>query len=139
MNQRDEQLLALRPTISAAVVTETMTEEEKFQNRTLRPILKWQNPLLLALFREHIQSRKNAFYSLTADQRRQYIAQVLQKDTILRSTLKGVVIGHFTEAEFTHYASRARTLDKRILQMIAQRLLSQLAPALSKAIGQYCT
>ena len=125
MTQRDEQLLALRPMIDA-LVTDTMTEEEQFQNRTLRPILKWQNPLLLSIFRHYITLRKNIFYDLSVEQQHQYIAQALQNDTTLRGTFKGIVVGQFTEDEFTWYASMAQAIDKRTLRMIAQRLQSQL-------------
>ncbi len=126
MNQRDEQLLALRPTIPAASVTDSISDEEQFQNETLRPILKMQHSLLLALFRQHIQRRKNVFYQLPEPQRLSYVQQALQKDTTLRDTLKGVVIGHFTEAEWERYAAMSGPLDKRLLQLATQRLQSQL-------------
>ena len=127
MTQRDEQLLALRPAIDTAVVTDTMTDEETFQNRTLRPILKWQNPLLLGIFRLHIKLRKNAFHELSTEQRHQYVAQALQKDVNLRSTLKGIVVGQFTNGEFAQYALMASAIDKRTMQMLVQRLQSQLS------------
>lgn len=124
--ERDEQLLALRPAIPAASVTDNTTDEEQFQNETLRPILKMQNSLLLALFRQHIQRRKNEFYQLPEPQRPTYVQQALQKDAALRNTLKGVVVGHFTQAEWERYAALSGPLDKRLLQLATQRLQSQL-------------
>ena len=121
-----ERSLALRPAIPAALINDTMSDEERFQNETLRPILKMQNPLLLALFRQYIQRRKNEFYQLPEPQRPTYVRQALQKDVTLRSTLKGIVIGHFTEAEWERYTALPRSLDKRIFQLVTQRLLSQL-------------
>ena len=85
-----------------------------------------QNSLLLALFRQHIQRRKNEFYQLPEPQRPIYVQQALQKDTTLRNTLKGVVVGHFTEAEWERYAALSGPLDKRLLQLATQRLQSQL-------------
>ena len=126
MNQRDEQLLSLRPTIPAASVTDSTSDEERFQNETLRPILKMQHPLLLALFRQYIQRRKNEFYRLPEPQWPTYVQQAMQKDATLRNTLKGVVIGHFTEAEWERYAALSGPLDKRLLQLATQRLQSQL-------------
>lgn len=39
--------------------------EEKFQNQTLRPILKWQNELLLEVFRNYASKQKvYSFHSL---------------------------------------------------------------------------
>ena len=109
MNYRDKQLLVLRPAIPAASVTDNTTDEERFQNETLRPILKLQNPLLLALFRQYIQRRKNEFYRLPEPQRPTYVQQALQKDAALRNTLKGAVVGHFTEAEWKRYGSVVRS------------------------------
>ncbi len=126
MNHRDEQLLVLRPANPAALITDKISDEERFQNETLRPILKLQNPLLLALFRQYIQRRKNEFYQLPEPQRPTYVQQAVQKDATLRNTLKGVIIGHFTDAEWEQYATLSRPLDKRLLQLAIQRLQSQL-------------
>ena len=124
--KRDEQLMALRPAIPVARIISDTSDEERFQNETLRPILKLQNPLLLSLFRHHIHRRKNAFYQLPKPQRPAYVQQALQKDIALRNTVKGIVIGHFTEAEWEQYTERAGPLDKRIVQLATQRLQSQL-------------
>ncbi len=126
MTDRDQQLLALRPSIPAALLTETISEEENFQNETLRPILKLQNPLLLVLFRQYIKRRKNEFHQLPEPQRPTYVQRALQKDAVLRNTVKGIVIGHFTEAEWERYVALSQPLDKRMLQMATQRLQSQL-------------
>ena len=107
--------MALRPAIPAARIISDTSDEERFQNETLRPILKMQNSLLLALFRQYIQRRKNEFYRLPKPQRPTYVQQALQKDTTLRNTLKGVIIGHFTEAEWKRYAALSGPLDKRLL------------------------
>lgn len=127
MIPRDHQLMALRPEISQAVVTSTMADEEIFQNQTLRPILKWQNELLLSVFRHYAVLRKNVFFELPDDQRPLYITQALKQDAQLRHTLKGMVIGQFTLDEFARYAAMARALDKRMLGLITQRLHSQVA------------
>ena len=127
MTLRDQQLLALRPGVETARVTDATTPEEAFQNQTLRPILKGQNPLLLFLYRLHLQRRKNVFYDLSAEQRYHYIAQSLQKDTSLRSTLRGAVVGQFTEEELAQYAPMASAIDKRISSLLVQRLQSQLS------------
>ncbi len=126
MNHRDKQLLILRPAIPAALIIDDMSDEERFQNETLRPILKMQHPLLLALFRQYVQRRKNEFYRLSESQRPIYVQQALQKDAALRNTLKGVVVGHFTEAEWERYDRLSGPLDKRLLQLAIQRLQSQL-------------
>ena len=64
MNDRPSDLLRIRPEIKKTQQFENMSVEERFQNETLRPILKLQNPLFLAVFHNYIEKRKGVFYSL---------------------------------------------------------------------------
>ena len=70
---RSQKLLSIRPLISSAKIVPNMTEEERFQNQTLRPILKLQNDLLLAAFKNYIKKMKNTFYELKLEKRMNYI------------------------------------------------------------------
>ena len=54
MNTRDTQLLSCRPTIPGALITEGMSDQEHFQNSTLRPIAKLQNDLFVLVFKNYI-------------------------------------------------------------------------------------
>ncbi|MFT6929852.1 MAG: hypothetical protein ACJAQ7_001336, partial [Sediminicola sp.] len=45
MNTRSTNLLSLRPEIPSARITDDMSKDERFQNQTLRPIIKLQNLL----------------------------------------------------------------------------------------------
>ena len=80
MSDRDTYLVALRPDIPNAKVREDMSDEERFQNITLRPIAKLQQDLLVAVFRNYIVKRKNVFYGLTAVKRQAYIENAVNKD-----------------------------------------------------------
>ena len=51
-NSRDEALLAIRPTIPQAKISDNTSEEERFQNQTLRPILKLQHPIFIEIFKQ---------------------------------------------------------------------------------------
>ena len=61
MNDRPNDLLRIRPQIKKTQQFSTTSTEERFQNETLRPILKLQNPLLLAVFHNYIEKRKGVF------------------------------------------------------------------------------
>ena len=65
MKTRDAVLSNLRPEIPSAKVLPGMSQEEQFQNNTLRPIAKLQNDLLVAVFRNYVRKHKNVFYDLS--------------------------------------------------------------------------
>ncbi|WBL23927.1 MULTISPECIES: glyoxalase [unclassified Zunongwangia] len=122
MNPRDYQLTQLRPEIPSAKVSENMSAEEKFQNGTLRPIVKLQNDLLVAAFRNYITKHKNAFYELGIDKRLMYIENAIQRDIKFRNSLKGMIIGQFTIEEYQSYIENSSALNKRMMNLVRQRL-----------------
>ena len=66
MNARDTFLNQFRgQTIGS--VTDESTTEESFQNKVLRPILKLQNDLFVALLINYIDKNTPGFYSKTID------------------------------------------------------------------------
>jgi len=50
MSLRDSSLKSLRPDVITGTVKTEMSSEEYFQNSILRPIIKFQNDLLIAVF-----------------------------------------------------------------------------------------
>ena len=64
MNDRPNDLLRIRPQIKKIQQFPTTSPDERFQNETIRPILKLQNPLLLVVFQHYIEKRKGVFYEL---------------------------------------------------------------------------
>jgi hypothetical protein len=103
-----------------------MGAEERFQNATLRPILKLQNPLLLAVFRNYIEKHKGVFYELGIEKRLAYIENAIYKDQKFRNALKGIIIGQFTVAEYEQYIQNSSSINKRMMQMVMTRIKDQL-------------
>ena len=126
MNQRDLQLLSLRPEILSAKVSENMTPDERFQNKTLRPIAKLQNDLLLAAFRNYIQKHKNVFYGLPIEKRMDYVENAINKDMKFRNSLKGMIIGQFTLAEYSVYIQNSSALNKRMMGIVKERIMENI-------------
>ena len=124
MSDITEKLLALRPQISAETAENPV---EQFQNETLRPILKYQNETLIRIFRLYVIQRKNVFRQLTAVDRKAYLSNALTKDPKLNSLLKGLVIGLFTEDEWNRYVLHETEINRRLSNLIEQRLLSNLS------------
>lgn len=108
------------------IVSEQSSSEEKFQNETLRPILRLQNDLFLLVFKNHVSKHKNDFYSLTIERKMQFIENAIQKDIKFRNALKGMVIALFTLAEYEVYIQNSSALNKRMMNMLIERLKSQV-------------
>ncbi|WP_339666423.1 glyoxalase [Maribacter arcticus] len=123
---RSEKLLSIRPLISSAKIIQNMTEEERFQNQTLRPILKLQNDLLLASFENYIKKMKNTFYELKLEKRMNYITKSIQKDIKFRNSIKGMITGQFTIEEYELYIQNSSALNKRMMNMVIKRLQDQI-------------
>lgn len=123
---RDAQLLALRPKLSQVRLDPQMSGQEYFQNNTLRPILKLQNDLIIALFRHYIQKHKGVFYEISPERKLDYIESAIHKDMKFRNILKGLVLGQFTLEEYRAYSADSSAINKRMLSMIKERLKSQV-------------
>jgi hypothetical protein len=133
MDTRDLSLLALRPELPNVRVDGAMSSEEYFQNNTLRPVIKLQNDLLVAVFKNYIKKHKNVFQTYTVDKRLDYIDNAIQRDIKFRNSLKGIVIGHFTAEEYSKYIDNSSALNKRMMNLVKERLKSNiqlLEPAL---------
>jgi len=122
-----ETLKDLRPTISSIDRAAATTPEEQFQNQTLRPILKFQNELLLNIYKHYLEQRKRQFYKLSNSKGKlAYIEHSIQKDSKLRELLLGMVIGHFTKEEYDIYLKTEKSIRKRIINLLVQRLQDQM-------------
>lgn len=126
MEERSSQLLRIRPNLAKAKIFPNMSPDERFQNATLRPIIKLQNSLLIEVFRNYISKHKNAFYELRIDLKLRYIENAIQKDIKFRNALKGIIIGQFTVEEYATYIMNSSALNKRMMAMVIDRLKDQV-------------
>lgn len=126
MKDREQLLPELRPQIESALVNSLTGPEEQFQNRTLRPVILLQNDLLLEAFRNYVQKHKNVFHEMTVDKRMAYIENAIQKDIKFRNSLKGMVIGQFTIEEYRYYITNSSALNKRMMNLVKERLQSNI-------------
>lgn len=126
MDTRDSDLLAMRPEIPSAKISVDMCSDERFQNLTLRPVAKLQNNLLIAAFRNYVAKHKNVFYTLSLEKRLEYIETSVNKDMKFRNSLKGMIIGQFTLNEFEIYIQNSSALNKRMMDLVKERLKSNI-------------
>ena len=126
MNDRPNDLLRIRPEIKKTATFSNMSTEERFQNTTIRPILKFQNPLFLVVFKNYLKKRKGVFYDLSIPKRLDYIESTIVKDQKFRNSLKGMIIGQFTVSEYQNYIENSSTLNKRMMSLVIERLKDQV-------------
>ena len=125
MVARDTTVLELRGE-SYGTINNQSSSEETFQNKTLRPILKMQNDLFIQVFINYAIKQKNVFFSLTPEKKMVYIENVIQRDIKFRNSLKGMIIALFTLDEYAEYIRISSNLNKRMMNLLVERLKSQL-------------
>ncbi|WP_264509789.1 glyoxalase [Flavobacterium sp. N1719] len=125
MEPRDPSLMELRGN-AIGTINPNSSSEEVFQNQTLRPILKLQNDLFIEVFRNYAVKQKSVFFTLGPDKKMAYIENVIQRDIKFRNSLKGMVIGLFTVQEYQEYILNSSNLNKRMMNMLIERLKSQV-------------
>lgn len=135
---------SIRPLIPAALLLDTMSGEERFQNSILRPILKLQNKIILAIFKDYITEKetqktskpnkeedktenKRAYSRLSPAKQREYIDTVFQKDIKFKSVLLGMIIGQFDLEEYNLYAQNKIGTDRRIINLLKERIFNGLS------------
>lgn len=105
---------------------ENSSETELFQNNVLRPVLKLQNDIFIQIFRDYAMRKMSDFTSLKNEQKINFTEQSLQKDIALKNTFIGMTIGMLTPEEITVYLSDSKSFNKRIINMLSERIKSQI-------------
>lgn len=125
MDNRDNIVLEIRGEVLGTIY-ENSSAEEIFQNRTIRPILAIQNDLFVAVFINYAVKQKSVFFSLVPEKKLAYIENVIQRDIKFRNSLKGMIIGWFTVVEYNEYLQNSSNLNKRMMNMLIERLKNQV-------------
>jgi hypothetical protein len=120
---RDKNIISIRPVLDLYSI-EDKTDIELFQNETLRPILKLQHDIVVALFKYNIRQRNTPFETLPNASREKAIILILQKDLPLRNQLFGIIVGLFTQSELHFYLENEPELSKRLRDLLTQRIAS---------------
>ncbi|TYA58973.1 glyoxalase [Formosa maritima] len=123
---RSTDLLECRPQISSALFFETMSDDERFQNATLRPIIKLQSDLIVEVFKNYVSKHKNVFLDLSVEKQIDYIENAIHKDMKFRNSLKGMVIGQFTIEEYQFYITNSSALNKRMMHLVKEKLIDNI-------------
>lgn len=117
--------LSIRPIIKTIKEEHLSSDDERFQNETLRPIIKLQHELIMSCFKHHLIHHKIIFSELEHQKKEGKLSQLFSKDKTLVTDLRCLIIGHFTMQEFLYYLDQKTIINKRISSIIKQRIWSQ--------------
>jgi hypothetical protein len=126
MSNRDKEQLALRPHLPKIDQDKQSKAEERFQNDTLRPILKYQQAVIITLMKNYVSRHKANYTSMGLTEKLSFIANALNKDLKLKYTLHGVIIGYFTNEELEEFTTNNQALSKRLSNLLQQRITDSM-------------
>jgi hypothetical protein len=122
---RDEKaLVQIRPN----VLVESFDEDgdiSRFQNQTLRPIIKLQHNVLLDFLLGQPRIDSVIKYKQVRSTFEAKLNDFLNQPH-LKGVLLGIIIGHFTTSEMKFYIKHSKDLSKRIKQMLVQRFIDSI-------------
>jgi len=118
--------MQFRTDIQSLKITDRMSEEEKFQNKVLRPVIKMKHEILIAHFKNYIVLNKRPWKELSDSRKIDFIENVFSRDLLFRNEVRGLVIGQFTLEEYSQYAKMLRGSNKRMNNIIKERIMSHL-------------
>lgn len=124
--KRDKQVVELRPVINTINSELVRTDQEKFQNEVIRPIIKFQHELIVKIFCKYLQKKNIDLASMSKENKVLKITSVFKKDRLLVNELKCIIIAYFTSSEYENYNSMRAEINKRLTQIIKERIHSVL-------------
>jgi stress-induced morphogen len=102
------------------------TELETFQNKVLRPILKFQNDYILQSVFHVCTSMAADFKTKSLVQRKRFVNDVMRSNAALKHQLIGLVVAWMEIDQLAFYLAHQSDVNKRISQMAVERVVSQL-------------
>jgi catechol 2,3-dioxygenase-like lactoylglutathione lyase family enzyme len=122
---RDDWLRQIRPRLD--LNTSESRPVERFQNETLRPILKLLNPTILRLVAARLARYGVGFGDMDRDDQRARLRNLIKEDEGLKRTLFGAVVGHLAEDELGTYFEYEDEVRRRTVPMLLSRAQDQMS------------
>lgn len=123
---RDEAITSIRENLDLPVDSSEKAQLISFQNKALRPILKFQNEILISLFRAYVIDRKMKWETCDPPTKKRFITTAMSNDIHLKSMTVGCVIGLLNSDELQIFLKNQREISRRIIAMTKERLIDQL-------------
>ena len=127
LSTRDVALIALRPYVEAELTTAPDATAGDFLHRTLRPVLKLQNEVLLQTVADFLRDHHVPFRAASPPDQVRLVAELLGRNVKLRYTVVGLVVGLLTATELVFYRQHRSESNRRLLELATRRVQDQVA------------
>lgn len=117
---------SLRPIIPTIGSQENASKEERFQNEILRPIIKMQHDIILTYFENYLIKMKVNLDGVSGFKKKEIVTNAFGKNQQLKMELRGIILGQLTLKEFRTYTEMTDSINKRIGNMLKERILSSI-------------
>ena len=116
----------VRPTLPESLTQGALKEEELFQNMVLRPVIKMQHDILILRVKSYFTSKRVMFNFMDKKKRTVAIEQAFLGDNAFKKEIQGMILGQLNADEFKGYLKSERSMNKRIIQMVRNRMLDSI-------------
>ena len=116
----------VRPKLPDALIEGELKEEELFQNMVLRPVIKMQHDVLILRVKSYFTSKRVMFNVMDKKKRALAIEQAFLGDNAFKKEIQGMILGQLDTSEYQLYLNYERTMNKRIIQMVRNRMLDSV-------------
>jgi len=116
----------LRPKLPSSLTDGELKEEELFQNMVLRPVIKMQHDILILRVKSYFTSKRVMFNVMDNNKRTLAIEKAFLSDNAFKKEIQGMIVGQLTQDEFKTYLNWERSMNKRIVQMVRNRMIDSL-------------
>lgn len=120
--RKEEELKLMRPQVLTQ--KNTFNDVETFQNDVLRPILKFQHDIIIHLTKREPLFLRQINNSSTILQKRDIVKRFFLSQPNFKYFLIGQICGLMTSCEFEYYLSTKKDLDKRLTNMLTERIFN---------------
>ena len=116
----------VRPKLPESLTEGELKGEELFQNMVLRPVIKMQHDVLILRVKTYFTSKRVMFNVMDKKKRALAIEKAFLGDNALKKEIQGMILGQLDTAEYQLYLKYERTMNKRIIQMVRNRMLDSI-------------
>ena len=116
----------VRPKLPDSLTEGELKEEELFQNMVLRPVIKMQHDVLILRVKSYFVSKSVMFNVMDKNKRALAIEQAFTNDNSFKKEIQGMILGQLNTSEYQLYLNYERTMNKRIIQIVRNRMLDSI-------------